>query len=403
MSGRLGDLNEKQNQRLQQLKQNIQDVMTSKHDDSTLLRFLRARNFDLKATEKMFRKDVEWRSVTKTDTIVDDYTVPEVIAKHYVGGSPGYDKEGAPVWIFPVGEIDVKGLVYSCKASDLLRFNVYILEKLYKDMEEQSKKIGKHVEGMTYIMDLGKLGLHHLWKPGIDLFNQFISMFEQHYPETLKSVFIVRAPKFFPLAYSLVKPFLHEYTRKKIHVLGSNWKEALLKHIDADVLPVFWGGNATDPDGNVNCRSKIQMGGEVPKSFYLKDRELSSKNLITKQISRGSAIEMKYIVTKPGSVIRYEFKTHDHDIAFGIKRLGAENEKTVIKKTERYNSHMVPEDGEVILDDPGQYVVKFDNSYSWTKTKTVSFCIELLEPQDIDEAPEFEVDPEKFENLNLFD
>ncbi|XP_071944286.1 SEC14-like protein 2 [Antedon mediterranea] len=319
MSGRLGDLNEKQSQRLQQFKENVKDVMKAKHDDHTLLRFLRARSFDLKGSEKMFRK------------------------------------------------------------------------------------LGRHIEGMTYIMDLGRLGLHHLWKPGIDLFNQVITMFEQHYPETLRSVYIIKAPKFFPLAYSLVKPFLQEYTRKKIHVLGSNWKEVLLTQVDEAVLPAFWGGKATDPDGNMTCASKIQMGGDVPKSYYLKDRELSSKNLITKEISRGSMIELKYNVAKPGSVIRYEFKTHDHDIAFGIKRVGAENEKVVIQKTQRYNSHMVPEDGEVILDEPGQYVVKFDNTYSWTKTKTVSFFIELLEPHDIDEDPQYQVDPDKIENLCLYD
>jgi len=38
-----------------------------------------------------------------------------------------------------------------------------------------------------------------------------------------------------------------------------NWKSALLEVIDADQLPVHWGGTATDDDGDTYCRS--QVGG----------------------------------------------------------------------------------------------------------------------------------------------
>ena len=36
-----------------------------------------------------------------------------------------------------------------------------------------------------------------------------------------------------------------------------NWKRTLLEVIDADQLPVHWGGTATDPDGDPYCRSKV--------------------------------------------------------------------------------------------------------------------------------------------------
>ena len=36
-----------------------------------------------------------------------------------------------------------------------------------------------------------------------------------------------------------------------------NWKHTLLEVIDADQLPVHWGGTATDPDGDPCCRSKV--------------------------------------------------------------------------------------------------------------------------------------------------
>lgn len=38
-----------------------------------------------------------------------------------------------------------------------------------------------------------------------------------------------------------------------------NWREQLLRYIDADQLPKYWGGTAVDPDGNEYCKSKVQI------------------------------------------------------------------------------------------------------------------------------------------------
>ena len=40
-------------------------------------------------------------------------------------------------------------------------------------------------------------------------------------------------------------------------VLLGNWKQRILQDIDADQLPVHWGGTQTDPDGDPFCRSKV--------------------------------------------------------------------------------------------------------------------------------------------------
>ncbi|PNJ49118.1 T0084650 isoform 1, partial [Pongo abelii] len=57
-------------------------------------------------------------------------------------------------------------------------------------------------------------------KPAVEAYGEFLCMFEENYPETLKRLFVVKAPKLFPVAYNLIKPFLSEDTRKKIMVLG---------------------------------------------------------------------------------------------------------------------------------------------------------------------------------------
>ncbi|XP_030846870.1 SEC14-like protein 2 [Strongylocentrotus purpuratus] len=338
MSGFPGNLSDSQKEKLRKFKENVADVLKPEHDDVLLLKFLRARKFDLKRTEKMLKMDIKWREENKVSTIFDWYKIPE------------------------------RGL--------------------------------KHTEGSLMIFDMENLGVHHLWKPAIDMFIKTAVIAEQHYPELIYRLFIIRAPKIFPVTYSLVKPFLREDTRKKIQVLGSNWKEVLLKQIDPDQLPVYWGGTKTDPDGNEMCTSLIRVGGKIPKSFYLKDRE-PPHTLTTHEVSRGGVIEFKYEVKNANSVMRYEFQTDCSDIKFGFDLVDAKGKKTAILKLEKYNSHMVPENGELMIAEPGTYVARFDNSHSWTKSKKLSYWLELLEPSDVE--PEFQEMVEGADSMNLND
>ena len=58
----------------------------------------------------------------------------------------------------------------------------------------------------------------------------------------------------------MVKPFLPQVTLDKINVFGCDknvWSAALLKDIDADQLPMHYGGTIIDPDGNPKCPSKV--------------------------------------------------------------------------------------------------------------------------------------------------
>ena len=70
---------------------------------------------------------------------------------------------------------------------------------------------------------------HYYW-PGITIFRELLSMFEANYPERTKRIIVVRAPKVFPMAYNLIKPFMDEVTREKVVVLGS---ESILEIIES--------------------------------------------------------------------------------------------------------------------------------------------------------------------------
>ncbi|XP_012940167.1 SEC14-like protein 2 [Aplysia californica] len=389
MSGHVGNLSPKQEATLAEFKENVKDITRPHFDDHYFLRWLRARNFDLKKSEVMLRNNMKWREQNKVDTMLEWFEPPEVMLKYYTGGLFGQDKEGALIWIDPNGYIDIKGILMSMRKQEVILSKVYLLEKIYAMFEEKTKEQGRRVDQMVIIFDMEKFGLKHLWKPGVDVFTQIIAVFEDNYPETLKKTFVVNAPKIFPLAYSLLKPFLSEETHRKVTVCGSNYKEVLLQHIDADQLPAHWGGTCTDPDGNPRCPSLIIPGGQVPESYH-RQNDLDDVSAFTQvSIGRGSTLKLEYVVDKPRCAIRWQFKTDGFDIGFGVLKKTADGpqksaEMEEVVATQRVNSHMVPEDGMVQCKEAGTYVVRFDNTYSWARAKKLLYLIEVLQPQTFD-------------------
>lgn len=87
MSGQVGDLSPQQQEALTRFREILQDVLPTlpKADDFFLLRWLRARNFDLKKSEDMLRKHVEFRNQQDLDHILT-WQPPEVSPLTYPPG-----------------------------------------------------------------------------------------------------------------------------------------------------------------------------------------------------------------------------------------------------------------------------------------------------------------------------
>uniref|UniRef100_A0A674MUP0 SEC14-like lipid binding 7 n=1 Tax=Takifugu rubripes TaxID=31033 RepID=A0A674MUP0_TAKRU len=392
MSGRVGDMSPKQDEVLTEFRGRIQDILPDlpAQHDHYLLRWLRGETGGLKHTHTHTRSQklhLEFRLKMKVDTIISDWKPPEVIERYVSGGMCGYDREGSPIWYDLIGPLDPKGLLMSASKQDFLKTKIRHTEMLRQECRRQSEKLGKNIEAITLIYDCEGLGLKHIWKPAIDTYGEILTMFEDNYPEGLKRVFLIKAPKMFPMAYNLIKHFLCEETRQKIIVLGSNWQEVLRAHIDPDQLPVAYGGNLSDPDGDPRCRTMIKYGGTVPKSYYVQDSvSVQYDNSVT--ISRGSTLQLEYDVEAPSSLLRWQFASDGADIGFGVyrrtKRGGGQKVTDMLQvlPSERYNAHLVPEDSCLTCSEPGVYVLCFDNSYSILQSKKVSYKVEVLPPPE---------------------
>ncbi|XP_063601788.1 SEC14-like protein 2 [Penaeus indicus] len=379
------NLTPERQQILSQFRERVSSLLPpGQQHDHDLLQWLVARNFNLDKAESMLKNSLLWRKEWEADTVLE-WEPPEVLEKYYPVGQAGHDKEGRPVWIIPYGGCDMRGLLSSVRKKDYVRYTIRVLEASRKDMEKQTQVLGHPVTQQCCIFDLENFSLRHVtWKPAMDVILQLVQLYEANYPELLKCAYVINAPKVFTLAYAVIKPFLHEVTLKKIRIFGySGWKEELLKDIEADQLPQHWGGSRVDPDGDPKCPSVICLGGEVPTKYYLSlsKSNLSKldddENLCSITLSKGGKKRLKYEVKKPGSRLKWEFRTEDFDIGFGVSRKIKKGEEEVIVPLQRVNSQLVTEEGFLVCMEPGTYVVTFDNEFSYVRSKKVLYRINV--------------------------
>lgn len=106
--------------------------------------------------------------------------------------------------------------------------------------------------------------MRHLWRPGIRALLRIIEIVEANYPETMGRLLIVRAPRVFPVLWTLISPFIDENTRKKFMIYGGKdylGPGGLIEFMDKQYIPDFLGGDCyVSPDfinTTKNAESKI--------------------------------------------------------------------------------------------------------------------------------------------------
>jgi len=189
------------------------------------------------------------------------------------------------------------------------------------------------------------------------------------------------------MIFAVVKPFLSEKTAQKIHVFKCNeaplMKKAILEHVDASQLPLHYGGTMVDPDGNPHCITKVGMGGSVPKSYYFNNQAKLANSVDEKilTVSNKSRERLEFQVNDPGSALRWEFCCKEGDIDFAVYE-SKDNAKIPVVPKDRVECHITPEVGQISID-PGQYIVEFDNSFSYLRSKVIHYVISIDSPPKV--------------------
>ncbi|CAL5390196.1 unnamed protein product [Camellia sinensis] len=246
---------EKEESAVQELRQKLfdRDLLPPRHDDYyTLLRFLKARDFDIEKTIQMWEEMLNWRKEYGTDTILEDFEFEELeeVLQYYPHGYHGVDREGRPVYIELLGKAHPSKLMRITTIDRYLKYHVQEFERaLHEKFPSCSIAAKRRIYSTTTILDVHGLGIKNFTKTAASLLAALSKIDNDYYPETLHRMFIVNAgPGFKKMIWPAAQKFLDASTITKIQVLEPKSLSKLLEAIDSSQLPDFLGGSCTCSD-----------------------------------------------------------------------------------------------------------------------------------------------------------
>ncbi|KAK6149471.1 hypothetical protein DH2020_016996 [Rehmannia glutinosa] len=250
-------------------------LLPVKHDDyHTLLRFLKARDFNIDKTIEMWEEMLNWRREYGADTILDDFDFEELeeVLQYYPQGYHGVDREGRPVYIERLGKAHPSKLMRITSIERYLKYHVQEFEKaLHEKFPACSIAAKRRICSTTTILDVQGLGVKNFTKTATSLLASMVKIDNSYYPETLHRMYIVNAgPGFKRVLWPAAQKFLDAKTIAKIHVLDSKSLGKLLEAIDPCQLPDFLGGSCTcNIEGGCLRSNKGPWNGpEIMKVVY---------------------------------------------------------------------------------------------------------------------------------------
>ncbi|CAA0818544.1 Phosphatidylinositol/phosphatidylcholine transfer protein SFH13 [Striga hermonthica] len=234
------------------LRQKLLDrnLLPVKLDDyHTLLRFLKARDFDIGKTLQMWEEMLNWRREFGADTILEDFEFEELeeVLQYYPQGYHGVDREGRPVYIERLGQAHPSKLMRLTSIERYLKYHVQEFEKaIHEKFPACSIAAKRRICSTTTILDVQGLGIKNFTATAASLLSAMAKIDNNYYPETLHRMFVVNAGTGFKkMLWPAAQKFLDPKTIAKIHVLDPKSLGKLHEVIDPSQLPDFLGGSCS--------------------------------------------------------------------------------------------------------------------------------------------------------------
>ncbi|KAL1917289.1 uncharacterized protein VTP21DRAFT_4945 [Calcarisporiella thermophila] len=247
-TGRVGALTLKQQSTLDRCRTEMMSeglFNPDRHTDYLILRFLRARKFDLEATMKMIRACEQWRRDFKVDELYRNFEFPEekVVESLYPRYYHKTDRFGRPVYFEEAGSADITELFKVTTEDRMIKHFISGYEKLVREkFPACSAYAERNIEECLVIMDLKGLSLKEAPR-ALSFVRRTTAIAQDYYPEQLGRMYVINAPLLFSSIWNLIKNFLDEVTASKIVILGSKYTSSLLKDIAPENLPEKFGGS----------------------------------------------------------------------------------------------------------------------------------------------------------------
>ncbi|CAK8542950.1 unnamed protein product [Lathyrus sativus] len=197
--------------------------------DASVLRFLRARNYNTMKAAKMLRGTIKWRLEFKPEKILWDDIAKEAL-KGRLYRADYLDKQGRVVFVIKAG------LQTPSLAMVQIKYLVYCMENAISNLPSTQ-------EQMVWLIDFQGWSTSCI---SLKVTRDTAQVLQNHYPERLGLAVLYNPPKLFESFWTMVKPFLELKTyRKAIFAYPDNPKSRVMMEelFDMDKLESCFGGN----------------------------------------------------------------------------------------------------------------------------------------------------------------
>ena len=227
-------------------------------NDSTYIRYLRARNWNTEKALKMLNATIAWRHDFGLQYLHTDWK--KTIEYENATGKlycRGFDRKGhAILYLKPAYE-------NSKNHEGNLKHLVYNLERAIAIMEATT--------GQTKVVLLIDYdGFAMTKSPPISTSKAVLHILQDHYPERLHRAFVVRPLYLFYGLFQVLSPFMDAVTRSKIVMLTNAQLSAkdnqMLSDISCDQLEFAISGDRKEADHRP-FDSKMYLAGDFNKDF----------------------------------------------------------------------------------------------------------------------------------------
>ncbi|KAJ7525128.1 hypothetical protein O6H91_17G037500 [Diphasiastrum complanatum] len=223
--------------------------------DACLKRFLRARNWNLKKSEKMLKESIKWRLSYKPEEISwADIAMETETGKVYRANFR--DKLGRTVLILRPGKQNTTGM------DGQLRQLVFSMENAILNLPPDQEK-------MVWLIDFDGWSLTN--SVPVKTTQETAYILQNRYPERLGLAVLYNPPRIFETFWTIVKPFLDPKTYRKVKFV---FKDAhglkLLEDVfDMEKLDAAFGGKS-QTGFNFEEYGKQMVQDEVKRAEFWK-------------------------------------------------------------------------------------------------------------------------------------
>ncbi|CAK9064608.1 unnamed protein product [Durusdinium trenchii] len=241
----------------------------------TLLRFLRARNWNQELSLKLLQEALDWRRDYQLEEKLEAWRAEwqaqqsrrvQLWRKYGYIKQIGLDHDGLPIHLHRLSQCDAGGLAREAGDEAFLLYHLMILEDCFEAAQERMLKSGKLITNFVDVYDQGDYGLvdgylrrgYKAWEP----YKMMIPILDKVYPERVRVAFILRCPAVFAIFWRLVEPFVPPATVKKIRIKGYSAKSyvgEMKEFMVESVIPPFLGS-----DDRALLTTAEPWGGWVP-------------------------------------------------------------------------------------------------------------------------------------------